>query len=88
MWRIITLSLLGLAAMGCQTEEKPLLESKASLCEMLRQKIEAQNYYLTNDPVTMKRKNAVDQAQLEKEYDTYNCPEIIDEAPSPYQLPE
>ncbi len=70
---------------GCQTKKNPPIEgTNASLCEVLRQKVEAQDYRY-QDPATMKRKNAADQAKEVKEYDSYSCPEILDSAPSPYQ---
>ena len=71
---------------GCKTKtnQPPMGGTNASLCEILKQKVEAQDYNNV-DPATMKRKNPTDQAKEVKEYDSYSCPEILDSAPSPYQ---
>lgn len=89
MWRRIIISsalLLSLAA--CNSDQVPenTPENNAPLCTILRQKIEASSYK-SDDLETMKRKNPTDQAKLIREYDSYSCPEIIDEAPSPTSLP-
>jgi hypothetical protein len=84
MWkRTIVLASIAITA-ACHHQENlpPQVESQASLCEILKQKVEAEPYD-TNDPATMKRKNAVDEAKQIKEYKAYGCPEILDEAPSP-----
>lgn len=84
MWqKICTLSLLMVSLTACGPKAPPSpVETNASLCQILKQKIEAENYN-TTDPATMKRKNAVDQAKLLKEYGSYSCPEIVDSAPPP-----
>ena len=84
MWqKIMVLGALSLGLIACHTDNDSLpIENNASLCEMLKEKISAENYQNT-DPATMKRKNPVDQAKLLKEYDSYSCPEIVDSAPPP-----
>ena len=48
---------------GCKTKTNPPIEgTNASLCEVLRQNVEAPDYRY-QDPATMKRKNAADQAK-------------------------
>lgn len=83
MRKIMILSLLSpLALVACHNQSNPPPDNSASLCSILKQKVQAENYQ-TTDPNTMQRKNVTDQARLVKEYDSYGCPEIIDSAPLP-----
>lgn len=87
MWqRIMTISLLSAGLVACHAQQVPpsATETNASLCQMLKQKIDAPDYEST-DPTTMKRKNATDQAKLLQEYDSYSCPEIVDSTAPPNQ---
>jgi hypothetical protein len=85
MREIIACLLIAAVLTGCKTKtNQPPVGTNASMCEMLKQKVEAEDYNSV-DPATMKRKNPTDQAKLVKEYDSYSCPEIVDSAPSPYQ---
>jgi hypothetical protein len=84
MWqRMLLLSLLVFGLCACLQKKPPLeAQSSVSLCEILKQKIEV-NSIQADDPATMKRKNAGDQALLLQEYNSYDCPEIVDSAPPP-----
>lgn len=86
MWRrMMTLSVLSISLVACHSNKnvEPTDGSNASLCAMLKQQLQT-NTYENNDLATMKRKNATDQAQLAKQYDSYNCAEILDSGPLPY----
>lgn len=84
MWkRLFFLLSLCIYLAGC-TSSEPINspDTVASLCQILRAKIQAENYE-TQDQSTMKRKNPVDQAQLLREYYLYDCPVIVDFTPPP-----
>lgn len=78
------LALLILIFLPSCTSSKPVNspDTLASLCQILRTKIEASNYE-TQDQSTMKWRNPVDQARLIREYYSYDCPGMLDFAPPP-----
>lgn len=83
MRNIILLGSLICILAGCNDGIPPSpVESNASLCEIMRERLSADEYR-HQDLATMKRKNVVDTARQLKEYEYYSCPEIVDDAPPP-----
>ncbi len=81
--RIFFLLFLVVFLASCNSSTPPNTPSNlASLCQILRTRLEAVNFE-TQDQSTMKRKNPVDQAELLREYYSYDCPGIVDFTPPP-----
>ncbi len=88
MWyKILTILLISFSLTACDTQEEGPPDTTSSLCAMLKPKVSSDNYKET-DLATMKRKNPTDQAKLMNEYNSYSCPEILDQAPPPNYTPK
>ncbi len=84
MWKKISfLVFLTVMLAGCTTKPSANPDSVASLCQILRNRIEAFGQDTTPYMDTMKRKNPADQAELLREYYSYDCPVIVDFTPPP-----
>jgi hypothetical protein len=70
---------------SCSTKPPDNPDSIASLCQVLRNRIAAADgdHDSSQFMDTMKRKNPVDQAELMREYYSYDCPVIVDFTPPP-----
>ncbi len=87
MRSMLTMCILSLGVAGChnvENKEPAGVGANPTMCEILKQNVIKADYWDT-DPSTMKRKNAVDQAKSVKEYNSYNCAEVVDSAPNPYE---
>jgi hypothetical protein len=85
LWKKISLLLLFIMVLTSCTSGKPpeTPDTLSSICQILRTRIAAYDSDGAQYLNTMKRKNPADQAELWREYYSYDCPVIVDFTPPP-----